>query len=217
MGLTSLRCLSHFPSGTSPQPSLNFFSVLTLALPGPRHSSCPLKFPPTSSSLHLMGLACCMLSHFSCVRLFATLWTIARQAPLSMGFSRQDILEWVAIPFFRRSSRPEDRTRVSYIFTASPPRKSPKTGRGGSPKGKDLSRCFTGGCVNNSCRRKAALTHPGYYTVVFTRSLPFWTHLCYVERGSLQIMLVLISAPRYTLPIGGAGGRLEAELSVVFL
>ena len=147
----------------------------------------------------------------------ATLWTRARQAPLSMGFSRQDILEWVAIPFFRRSSRPEDRTRVSYIFTASPPGKSPKTGRGGSPKGKDLSRCFTGGCVNNSCRRKAALTHPGYYTVVFTRSLPFWTHLCYVERGSLQIMLVLISAPRYTLPIGGAGGRLEAELSVVFL
>ena len=27
-----------------------------------------------------------MLSHFSCVRLFATLWIIARQAPLSMGF-----------------------------------------------------------------------------------------------------------------------------------
>ena len=32
----------------------------------------------------------CMLSHFSCVRLFATLWTVARQAPLSMGFSRQE-------------------------------------------------------------------------------------------------------------------------------
>ena len=26
----------------------------------------------------------------SCVRLFATLWTVARQAPLSMGFSRQE-------------------------------------------------------------------------------------------------------------------------------
>ena len=31
----------------------------------------------------------CMLSCFSCVRLFVTLWTIAHQAPLSMGFSRQ--------------------------------------------------------------------------------------------------------------------------------
>ena len=31
-----------------------------------------------------------MVSHFSCVWLFATLWTIAGQAPLSMGFSRQE-------------------------------------------------------------------------------------------------------------------------------
>ena len=31
-----------------------------------------------------------MLSHFSRVQLFATPWTIARQAPLSMGFSRQE-------------------------------------------------------------------------------------------------------------------------------
>ena len=32
----------------------------------------------------------CMLSRCSCVQLFATLWTVAHQAPLSMGFSRQD-------------------------------------------------------------------------------------------------------------------------------
>ena len=32
----------------------------------------------------------CMLCHFSCVWLFATLWTTARQAPLSVGFSRQE-------------------------------------------------------------------------------------------------------------------------------
>ena len=30
-----------------------------------------------------------MLSQFCCVRLFATLWTVTHQAPLSMGFSRQ--------------------------------------------------------------------------------------------------------------------------------
>ena len=29
--------------------------------------------------------ACCMLSHFSRVRLFVTLWTVAHEAPLSMG------------------------------------------------------------------------------------------------------------------------------------
>ena len=32
----------------------------------------------------------CMLNPFSRVQLFATLWTIALQAPLSMGFSRQE-------------------------------------------------------------------------------------------------------------------------------
>ena len=31
-----------------------------------------------------------MLSHFSCVPLFETLWTVARQLPLSMGFPRQE-------------------------------------------------------------------------------------------------------------------------------
>ena len=31
-----------------------------------------------------------MLSHFSCVQLFAILWTVACQAPLSMGYSGQE-------------------------------------------------------------------------------------------------------------------------------
>ena len=57
----------------------------------------------------------CTLSHFSHVQLFATLWTVAHQAPLSMGFSRQRILEWVAMPSSRGSSRPRDRTHIPYI------------------------------------------------------------------------------------------------------
>ena len=32
----------------------------------------------------------CVLSHISYVRLFANLWTVAYEAPLSMGFSRQE-------------------------------------------------------------------------------------------------------------------------------
>ena len=37
-----------------------------------------------------------VLSHLSHVQLFATLWTIAHQAPLSMGFSRQEY--WRGLP-----------------------------------------------------------------------------------------------------------------------
>ena len=39
----------------------------------------------------------CVLSHFSHVWLFVTLWTIAHQAPLSTGFSRQEY--WSGLPF----------------------------------------------------------------------------------------------------------------------
>ena len=39
----------------------------------------------------------CVPSCFSGVRLFVILWTVARQAPLSMGFSRQEYWEWVAV------------------------------------------------------------------------------------------------------------------------
>ena len=47
-------------------------------------------------------LICAMLSRFSCVQLFvtqlfATLWTVAHQALLSMGFSRQE--SWNGSPF----------------------------------------------------------------------------------------------------------------------
>ena len=37
-----------------------------------------------------------MLSCFCHVRFFATPWTVARQAPLSMGFSRQE--SWSGLP-----------------------------------------------------------------------------------------------------------------------
>ena len=45
---------------------------------------------------HWLSLDACMLSCFSCVRLFGSLWTVACQAPLSMGFSRQEY--WSGLP-----------------------------------------------------------------------------------------------------------------------
>ena len=38
----------------------------------------------------------CVLSHFNHVQLFATLWTIGLQAPLSIGFSRKEY--WSGLP-----------------------------------------------------------------------------------------------------------------------
>ena len=41
-------------------------------------------------------IACAMLSCFSRVQFFVTPWTVARQASLSMGFSRQEY--WSGLP-----------------------------------------------------------------------------------------------------------------------
>ena len=38
----------------------------------------------------------CILSHFSGIQLFVTLWTVAHQAPLSMGLSKEEY--WTGLP-----------------------------------------------------------------------------------------------------------------------
>ena len=42
------------------------------------------------------GFLCVVLSRFSCDQLLVTLWTVALQTPLSMGFSRQEC--WSGLP-----------------------------------------------------------------------------------------------------------------------
>ena len=45
---------------------------------------------------HCVSVCVYVLNCFSCVQLFATLWTAVHQAPLSMGFSRQE--SWSGLP-----------------------------------------------------------------------------------------------------------------------
>ena len=40
----------------------------------------------------------CILSHFNCVQLCTTPWTVARQGPLLMGFSRQEYCSGLPLP-----------------------------------------------------------------------------------------------------------------------
>ena len=53
--------------------------------------------PNTGIQLYIpWHMRTCILSHFRHVRLFATLWTVAHQIPLSTGFSRQEY--WSGLP-----------------------------------------------------------------------------------------------------------------------
>ena len=53
----------------------------------------------------------CVLSRFSRVRFFATPWTVACQAPLSTGFSRQK--HWNRLPLPPPFPHPRGRTCIS--------------------------------------------------------------------------------------------------------
>ena len=68
------------------------FNAMNLLL----YCSCLQSFTFSSFVRMEMWVHACMLSHFSYVLPFATLWTVARQAPLSMGFSRQEY--WSGLP-----------------------------------------------------------------------------------------------------------------------
>ena len=83
---------------------LSFNVVRTLALPGLSkgrnpcwcHHSLPPQMPEQMRSMHVCAKSACVLSHFSHTRLCVTLWTAARQAPLSVRFSRQKY--WSGLP-----------------------------------------------------------------------------------------------------------------------
>ena len=54
-------------------------------------------------------------SSFGHLPLFKTLWTVACQSPLPMGFLQASVLKWFAMPSSRGSSQPREQTCISYI------------------------------------------------------------------------------------------------------
>ena len=66
-----------------------FFSTLTWELRKQRRQA--------AAQIPCLLYYACVLIRFSHVQLFATPWTVARQAPLYMGFSRQEY--WSGLPF----------------------------------------------------------------------------------------------------------------------
>ena len=69
----------------------------------------------------------CILSRFSRVQLFVTLWTVAHQAPLSVGFRRQEYWSWLPLPppghLPDRGIEPASPALAGGFFTSEPPGK----------------------------------------------------------------------------------------------
>ena len=89
--------------------------------------------------LHASCQECVHAKPLSCIRLFATLWTVAPPGSSVHGILQARILEWVAVPSSRGSSQPRDRN--SYLLrllrwqagSLSPGQ--PVIPRGGNPDG----------------------------------------------------------------------------------
>ena len=62
-------------------------------------------------------LCCALLSHFSCVQLFATPWTIVCQVLLSIGFSRQEY--WNGLPFPSPGDLLEPRIEPTFLMSTA--------------------------------------------------------------------------------------------------
>ena len=94
-------------------PSGEYWSGLPFPSPGDLPYS-GIKSPALQVDSFLLSHLCCAES-LSLVRLFATPWTAGDQAPQSMGILQARILEWVAMPSSRGSSKPGGQTQVSHI------------------------------------------------------------------------------------------------------
>ena len=57
----------------------------------------------------------CCAESLSCIRLFATRWTVAHHTLLPMGTLQARIVEWVAVSSSRGSSQPRDQSLVTHI------------------------------------------------------------------------------------------------------
>ena len=88
--------------------SIVYICLMHLLYHSLSHSACGI--------LVCLHIYACMLSRFSHVQLFghATLWTVAHQIPLSVGFFRQEYQSGLSYPPPGESSQPRDRTCTSY-------------------------------------------------------------------------------------------------------
>ena len=77
-------------------PPTDALSVVRPVLPGAHPPLCRIQRAQGTVCIWLPPCLCCVLGPFSRAQLFVTPWTVAHQAHLSKGFSRQEY--WSGLP-----------------------------------------------------------------------------------------------------------------------
>ena len=123
---TDLQVMNHpYISGTNPT-----WSKYTIILMYCRIQFASILLRIFASMFIRVEWALCVLSLFSCVRLFATTWNVVHQSPLSMGFSRQEYWSGLLFPLpgnlhnsVIKSTSPASPLLAGRFLTAELPRK----------------------------------------------------------------------------------------------
>ena len=95
--------------------TLHLFAWSPVGFPSPYPR--PQAMPSTLVIQHDTYLPGTMLSQLSHVQLFVTPWTVTRQAPLSMGFSRQEY--WNGLPFPSPGDLPNPEIEPTFLTSPS--------------------------------------------------------------------------------------------------
>ena len=88
IGYVLMVCVSH----------ISYFISTSVIRPSVIKSQDPHQKETETFFFIMMCMCVCMLSHFGHVQLFVTPWTVAHQAPLSMGLSRQEYQSGMPCP-----------------------------------------------------------------------------------------------------------------------
>ena len=84
------------------------------------HSRVNLGYPPILSHLKKTFAAVAAVQSLNCVRLFVAPWTVTHQAPLSMGFSRQEYWRGLQFPSPMHESESESEVTQSCLTLSDP-------------------------------------------------------------------------------------------------
>ena len=114
----SLVVTLRYYSETKPKEDHQLCNIFSTNLKGIKwfllpHKS-PWNLPRSCKGMILKDYQFCVLSRFSCVWFFATLWTVAHAAPLSVGFSWPEHWSGLPCPPPEKSYGPRDQTCISY-------------------------------------------------------------------------------------------------------
>ena len=102
-------------SSLSPPEHTHSGPVTASLVPGLTPSENPVCRLKPHSLLICMPISCIRAPLLSQIRLIATPWAIARQAPLSMGFPRQEY--WSGLPFPTPGDLPAQSTTMDFRLT----------------------------------------------------------------------------------------------------